>query len=232
MFLGGFVVLVALAAAGVWYFVIRDDAPAELSVTDTDEKAKSTGSTPASLDGEWPVGNGSQAGLRIKEKFVGGAAENTAVGRTEEVDGSITLAGTKLTEGSFTVDLASLEYTDDPPGFDVANRKGAMERSGLETGKFPDATFTLTQPVDFGAEPAAGEIKSLDVTGDLELHGVTKKITIPVEAQVQGDTIVVASADPVPIRLADYRMVVDNPPFIAEIADEGSFEFRLVLDSP
>lgn len=229
--LGAVVVVVAVVAAGWWIFV-RDDAPEPLSVGGDDETTEPTGTTPESFDGTWSVGDGSEAGLRITEEFAGGAATNTAVGRSEEVDGSITIAGTQLTEASFTVDLTALEFTDDPPGLNTANRKGAMERTGLETGEFPETTFTLTEPVDIGEPTADGETSTFEVTGDLELHGVTEEITFSVDAEVAGDTIVVASTDPVPVALADYDMTVDAPPFVADVSDEGSFEFRLVLNAP
>ncbi len=172
------------------------------------------------------------AGLRITERFVAGAAENTAVGRTSEVEGSITIAGTEVTKGSFTVDLASLEYTDSPPGLDVANRKAAMEGAGLETNRFPEATFTLTEPIDLGSVPEPGRQVSAEATGDLTVHGVTRQVTIPVEAQaVDQDEarIEIATAEPVPVKLADYEM---TPPVIgpvASVADTGTFEFKLVL---
>ena len=66
-------------------------------------------------------------------------------------------------------------------------------------------------------------------TGDLTIHGVTNEGTFDVEAKVVGDTIRVATADPVPVVLADYDIDKPTGGPVAEISDEGSFEFLVVL---
>ncbi|CAN5676210.1 hypothetical protein BH24ACT4_BH24ACT4_01540 [soil metagenome] len=225
-------VVVVLLGAAVYWFVVRDDAPEELSVDAGGESAEApTGEAPDSFDGAWVIrtGGDTTAGFRIDEEFVG-AINHTAVGRSPEVEGSITVAGTEVSDGSFTVDLTTLEFTDDPPTGSVGSRAGSMEDRGLETGEFPEASFTLTQPIDLGAEPTAGFEATVEATGDLTLHGVTQEVTFMVDAQVDGDTIRVASADPVPVALADYDMDVPTPPFVASVSDEGSFELLLVFE--
>lgn len=224
-------VVLVILGAGVYWFVVRDDAPAELSVDSSAEgSTEPTGTAPSSFDGAWTVqtGGDTTAGFRIDEEFVG-AINHTAVGRSPEVEGSLTVAGTEVSDGSFTVDLTALEFTDDPPTGSAGNRAGAMADRGLQTSEFPEATFTLTQPIDLGDTPADGFTTTTEATGELTLHGVTEEITFSVDARVEGDTIRIASTDPVPVALADYDMEVATPPFIASISDEGSFEFLLVL---
>jgi polyisoprenoid-binding protein YceI len=226
-------IVVVLGGAAVWYFVLRDDAPAELSVdsgSGGDSSQTTSGTVPESLDGTWSVqeGGDTTAGFRIKESFASGLTDHTAVGRSDDVTGSITVDGTQITEGSFTVGLNSLVFSDDP-GIPVANRANALKQNGLETNTFPDATFELTEPIDIGAKPAAGETVTATATGELTLHGVTKSVTFDVEAKLDGDTIRVATADPVPVKLADYD--IDKPTMgpVAAIDDAGSFEFLVVL---
>ena len=60
-----------------------------------------------SLDGAWVAGPGSQAGYRVMEDRLGGAANLEAVGRTDQVTGGFTVFGTTVTDVSFTVDVAS-----------------------------------------------------------------------------------------------------------------------------
>jgi polyisoprenoid-binding protein YceI len=233
--IGAAVVLVVLAGAGLWWFVLRDDAPEELSVDSRSDEGTSTptGTTPDSFDGTWVVveGGDSQAGFRIQEDFAGGVVGHEAVGRTPAVEGSITISGTSVSDGSFTADLTSLEFTDTPPGVSAANRANAMKNKGLETDTFPDATFELTAPIELEEIPGDGETTTAEATGDLTLHGVTKPVTFTVEAKVEGDTIRVASADPVPVALADFDIEEPTAPFVASVADEGSFEFLLVLQA-
>jgi len=229
------VAVVVLATAGFWFFVVRDDPPDELSLSETDAGADSSGDAngeTVTLDGTWTVvaGDPTAAGLRIDETFLSGI-DHTAVGRTSEVTGSLTIAGASATQGSFTADLTGLSFSDAPAGLDVANRSRALQTSGLETDRFPDATFALTAPIELGAVPAPGEVVTADATGDLTLHGVTREITVSVDSQVleDGRRIEVVSADPVKVVLADHDI---EPPVVgpvAEVAPEGSFEFKLVL---
>ena len=225
------VAVLVVVGGAFWWFVLRDDAPEELSLegrsTDTTEAATPA---PDTYDGTWTVQTGGEttAGLRIDESFASGLADHTAVGRSDDVSGSFTVDGSTVSEGSFTVDLTTLTFTDDP-GRSVAGRANAMKTRGLETEQFPEATFEITSPVDLGAAPADGETVTATVTGDLTLHGVTNEVTFDVEAEVAGGTITVVTADPVPVVLADYDIDKPTGGPIAEIADEGSFEFLVVL---
>jgi polyisoprenoid-binding protein YceI len=229
----GAVVVIAIAGLVVYKIFFEDDAAPEFGLTDTGTTAGNDGTAPtaASLDGTWNVRSTdpTEAGLRIKESFLSGLADHTAVGRTSKVTGSLTIDGTSVTKGSFTVDLTSLEFTDDPPGLDVANRSRALQNSGLETNSFPDATFALTQPIDLGEVPRAGQAVTTDATGELTLHGVTKTVTFSVDAQVVGGEIEVATSDPVEIVLADYDITPPVSGPVAKVADTGSFEFVVRL---
>lgn len=230
---GVVVAVLLVGGVGVWWFVLRDDPPAELSVdSGSDSSSKpTTGTTPATLDGTWTVqaDGDSQAGFRITESFAGGLADHEAVGRSSAVTGSVEVSGTTVTDGSFTVDLTAIEFTDDP-GLPVANRVRAMQQRGLETARFPEATFELTEPVELGTEPADGDTVTATATGELTLHGVTRPVEIPVEVKVDGGTVRIATADPVPVALADHDITPPTGGPIAEVSDTGSFEFLVVLE--
>lgn len=227
-----FVALVALVAmAGFWWLVLRDDPPAELSVDGSSETASTTtGTALESLDGTWVVVEGADttAGFRINESFGNGLVDHTAVGRSDAVSGSIDVSGTEITSATFTVDLTALSFSDDP-GRSVTGRENALKSRGLETTKFPEATFTLTEPIDFGAMPEPDTVVIAEATGDLTIHGVTKPVTFTVEAKLVGDTIRVATQDPVPVLLADFDITKPTGGPIAEIDDQGSFEFLVVF---
>jgi len=47
--------------------------------------------------GRWSVASGSQVGYRVREQLAFLAAESDAVGRTSQVTGAATLAGSKVT---------------------------------------------------------------------------------------------------------------------------------------
>jgi polyisoprenoid-binding protein YceI len=234
------VVALVVAGGAVWYFVFRDDAPAEVSLDTAtrsldDERGGTTATSGGSsarsgngLDGTWAVDpsigsftdfTSSFAGFRVQEQLVGIGAK-TAVGRTPDVTGSITLEGTKVPKASFEVDMTTLT-TDD------GRRDNAIRTQAIETSRFPKAAFTLTQPIELGSIPADGESIKVDATGDLTLHGVTKSVTIPLEAQRKGDVIAVVGSLEVPF--SDYSISQPRAATVLSVEDKGIFEVQLFL---
>jgi len=199
------VVVLVLVGVGVWYFAIRDDSVEKDTVGCDPEPCEA--STVDSVDGTWAVVPADSSTSLVISETIGGVADHQVEGNTD-VTGTIEISGSQVTDASFTADMTTLEFTDAPPGFDVANRARAMERTGLETAEFPEATFVLSEPIELG-DVTSGEI---------------------VTARATGDTVQVTPSDFVPIVLADHEMEVDAPGFIADIGDEGSFDFDIVLE--
>ena len=207
-----------VVAGGVWYFVFRDTSPAAVSIDSASKAAEDanassnsggtgSGSSASNLDGTWTVSStigsftdftSSFAGFRVQEQLAGIGAK-TAVGRTPNVTGTMTIKGTTIPSTAIEVDMTTLTSDD-------SRRDGQMRTQGIETGKFPKATFTLTQPIELGSIPADGQKITVNAVGDLNLHGVTKQVTFPLEAQRTGDVIVVVgpARDPV-LRLLDLE---------------------------
>ena len=166
-FAGVFVAIVG--AICVWYFVLRSDAPKQFSI-DTATANVPTSAPIGPLAGKWIVGTSadgtaSAVGYRVSERFAGGAANVDAVGRTSAVNGTMTITGLAVTKLSVTADLTRLSS-------DKAQRDNKLRTQGLETGRFPAATFTLTAPIDLGAQPNA--VVKTNATGTLALHGRTR----------------------------------------------------------
>lgn len=176
--------------------------------------------------GEWTVGAGSVAGYRVREQLANLPAESDAVGRTEDVSGSITVegdsGGAQLTAGTLTVDTTTIQS-------DEGRRDNRLRNEGLQTDQFPTATFTVTQPVEVPAAALAGTPTDLTLVGDLTLHGVTKSVEIPAQAQLTDGKIQVAGSHTFP--LSDFDI---SPPnvggFILSIADEGALEFLVSFE--
>jgi polyisoprenoid-binding protein YceI len=244
------IVVVALLAVGIGGFIVYDQvlrgdsaaaltlppatsnpsattAPAATATSETGAPAASAAATsaPAGTDGDvagtWTVAADSLAGYRVREQLASLAAESDAVGRTNQVSGTITLdtSGdtTTLTAGSLTVDTTSITS-------DESRRDNRMRNEGLETDSFPTATFVLTAPVEIPAAALDGIPSDVTLTGDLTLHGVTKSVSIPAQAQLVNGTISVAGSISFP--LSDYAIVAPNiGGFIVSIADTGTLEF-------
>jgi polyisoprenoid-binding protein YceI len=241
-------VFVAIAAVAVGGFiaydqVLRGDSVAALALpTDaasspdaaTDPTASAapaassepTASEPSTtgesdVAGEWQVAAGSVAGYRVREQLANLPAESDAVGRTEDVAGSITVEetgdGARLTGGTLTVDTTTIQS-------DEGRRDNRLRNEGLQTDQFPTATFTVTQPVDVPAASLSGTPSDITLVGELTLHGVTKQVEIPAQAQVANGQIQVAGSLTFP--LADFDISAPNVGgFIISIADEGALEF-------
>jgi len=221
------VVLIVLIVGGTWLYinVIREDPPERLSLEDS---SSSDDSTPAAgdetaasgeVEGEWTIGAGSIAGYRVDEVRLGQGLE--AVGRTEDVTGTMSITGTAVEEASFEVDLTTLES-------DEGLRDGQVQSRILETGEFPTATFELTEPIDLGELPADGEVATLEATGDLTVHGETQPVTFELDAQREGSAINVNGL--VPLTWADFG--IDDPSGGPnDVEQAGEMEFLLVFEA-
>lgn len=219
------VVVVLLVGVGVWFFVIRDDTVEKASAEC--DPAPCEASTLDSVDGTWAVDPDASEGTIVITETIGSIADHDAEGKTGPVTGDLTVADGQVTAADLTIDLTGLEFVDQPTGFDVGNRTNAMRTQGLEIDAFPEATFSLTAPIDLGDDPTAGTTAS--ATGDLTIHGVTNAVTFEVAVEADGDTFRITPTEFIPVPLADYDMTVSAPGFVADIADEGSIDFLLVI---
>jgi len=215
--------LAVLAVGGTWVYVsfIRDDPPEELSLDDLETDDSTAAGAPggdSDVDGTWTVTTGSEAGYRVDEVRFGSSLET--VGRTDQVSGEITIDGAEVADGSFSVDLASVET-------DESQRDGQFRDRIMDVATYPTADFELTEPIDLGEVPAPGEPVTVEAIGELTVHGVTNEVTFEVEAVLQDGTIAVDGD--VPIVWSDYD--IPNPDFGPnDVADEGLMEFLLVFE--
>jgi polyisoprenoid-binding protein YceI len=213
--------VVLVAGGALWWFVLRDDAPEEAKLDTKSDCAVQGGA--ATPNGSWEVKPGKVeegfVGYRMQELFGGETIKKTAVGRTPDVTGSMTVAGTSISDVTIEADMTTLAS-------DRTARDTKMTTDGLETNDFPDATFTATGPVALPAAAAKGTAVKATVDGELELHGEKKAVEVPVQACWTGATIRVTGS--APVVLADYGIdQVETP--IVEMDDHGSFEFELTF---
>lgn len=212
-------------AAGVWYFFFSGQAPAVATIDEAANSVSSTANPSASLDGAWQVdtaiGNFSDyssryAGFRINE-VLSGIGESTAIGRTPDVTGELTLAGKSLTTARIEVQLTSI--TSDRP------RRDPAIQQALETSTYPTPTFELTDPIDLPSAPAEGVTYDVTAPGTLTIHGVAKPVDIALQARlVNGVIVVVGSAD---LTFSDYGVTMPRAPIVLSVEDNGRIEFQL-----
>ena len=242
----GIVVVLALLGAGgvVWY--LNRPAPEEASIDNAleavagddeddaeavDEAGDPTDAAEAAplddVTGTWAVtteigefdfadATSTFAGFRVDEELnTVGATE--AVGRTPAVSGELTIDGATLSAATIEADFTQMVS-------DIPRRDSAMKRA-LGVDANPTGTFTLTEPVDFGAVPAEGETLTFTATGDLTVNGLTNPMTFDMEAQVaDGNLLVVGRTDVV---FADFEITPPQAGPVVSIADEGTIEVQL-----
>jgi polyisoprenoid-binding protein YceI len=234
----GVVAIAVLAAAGGIYgfaTLFLHPAPSAVALDPgSSQPAASGGSLPtgatstlaAGLDGTWSVDasigsfsdfSSAWVGYRVDETLAGNRA-NTAVGRTPDVTGTLTLTGSQITAVDVTANLQTLQSDDQ-------RRDGQLQRQGIETARFPQATFKLTAPIDLGSVPAEGETITATASGELTLHGMTKSVQVPIEARLSGDVVTVVGS--IPIAFADYSIDPPTSFVVLSVQDHGTMELQL-----
>lgn len=224
---GGLVLLVLVVGAYALLTSRGDDQPPPVTLPPVTTAAGAPGAAGSgTADGTWTVqrggagGQGSFVGYRVREKLAFLSAPNDAVGRTPAVGGTVTVAGRRVTAAKVEVDLRELA-SDNP------RRDGAIRSNGLESDRFPSATFVLTGPVELDAEPVAGKGVGGDAAGNLTLHGVTRPVTVPLKGRWDGDRLSVAGA--VPVSLREFRIEAPTIGPVVSIEDRATVEIQLAL---
>jgi polyisoprenoid-binding protein YceI len=213
-------VVLVVGGPYVYFNFVQGDAPDPLGLSSpspTSTPAGQGGSTGTigETNGVWTVTDGAVVGYRIEEVLFG--QSNEAVGRTSSITGSVTVRGTTIPEGAFTVDMTTVTSDEDM-------RDEQFHGRIMETGTYPTATFTLTDPIDLGSIPGDGEERTYEATGELTLHGVTRSVTFEVTGRITGSTFEVAGQ--IPITFADWN--IENPSFgPVTTEDHGTLEFSL-----
>jgi polyisoprenoid-binding protein YceI len=198
--------------------------PATPATSAAASPASSGAVTPAGIAGSWTIGDGSVAGYRVREKLAGLPAESDAVGRTEDVTGEITLVESG---GALVVDSGRIEVDLTTLASDDGRRDRRLREMAIETNRFPTTTFTLTSPVEVTAAALSGETIEVTLSGDLELHGVTKAVSIPAQARLVADEIEVAGS--LTFAFADFSIEPPNIAGFVTVDDQGALEFLLTL---
>lgn len=239
----GMATVVAAALFGGWYFFIRGDEPAPVSlagavasVSDAAATATAAATTSATAEGEssatptapsdgsvegtWTlVPADSFVGYRVNEQLVTvGATE--AVGRTSAVTGSLEFDGSAITAVEVVADLTRLKSDDD-------RRDGRLRTQGIQWGTFPEASFVLAEPIAIDGVPAEGETISATAVGDLTLHGVTNRVDFPLEGTLSNGVVVVVGS--LLIQFADYDMEAPSAMSVVSVDDQGVIELQMVF---
>ena len=245
---------VAVVVVGGWYFFIRGDEPAPVSLAEAISSVATPTGTVASEGASTGTATATSEGTAAPEATT--AAGSVVAGATGDLSGTWTIdsansfVGYRIDEELARVgSTTAVGRTSDVTGtleFDgetitvvdvVANlqgltsdddrRDGQLQRQALETNEFPEATFVLTEPITVEGDPASGEPIAANAVGDLTIHGVTNRVEMALEGQlVDGQVIVVGSTI---ILLADYDIDKPEAMSVLSVSDEATMEMQLVF---
>ncbi len=129
----------------------------------------------------------SQAQYAVEEEFFGQAVPFvTAVGKTNTIDGSVTLdfanGDVSIANSTFTVDISTLTS-------DSGRRDRAIRERWLESSKYPSATFVATDVQNLPADAGFGKDVLFQVAGDMTIRDVTQPLTWDMTANLAGETL-------------------------------------------
>jgi polyisoprenoid-binding protein YceI len=221
------VLVLGAAGVGVLYFaVFAGSSPQKLTLSSpaASTSASSVGPSSTAGAGTWTVASGSQAGYRVREQLASLPAPSDAVGRTSAITGTLTLtqsaSGYTVTAASFTVDVSTLTS-------DKAQRDQRIHRQGLESNRYPNATFQLSSPIVLPSGAASGQTIHVSATGALTIHGVTKTVTIPIDGLLSGSQIQLVGSISFPF--SDFGMTPPSIGGFVSVQNTATMEFKLVL---
>jgi hypothetical protein len=186
-------------------------------VSDSSTAPSSTPTPDVGITGTWLATSESTVGYRVKEVL--GGVDTEGVGRTNQVNGSLTIQDTTLLSTVFEIDVASIKS-------DSSKRDSQFSGNIMDTATYPTATFRLLTPIELGSIPADDQNITATAQGELTMHGVTQQVSFEVTAKIANGIIgVLGSID---ITFADYGIANPSNAFVTT-GDTGLLEFVLAF---
>jgi polyisoprenoid-binding protein YceI len=236
--IGGGITFVVVAFLVVYFVIFPTSSPKPFKLattptsaaptTSTSITSSTTSSSPRSatagsgLTGSWKVASGSQAGYRVREKLAFLPAQSDAVGRTSQISGGATFSESNST---VTIAAASFDVSVDTLKSDRSMRDEKLHEIGLESNRYPTATFALSTPVTISASALKGSVAHVSVTGTFVIHGTSKKETIPVEMSLSGSMFEAAGSLTFP--WSAFGMTAPSIGGFVNVTEKATMEFDL-----
>ncbi|PWH17892.1 MAG: polyisoprenoid-binding protein [Anaerolineae bacterium] len=113
---------------------------------------------------------------------------------------------------------------------DDERRNAAIRNRILQTDAYEYIVFEPTSLEGLSGIGEVGKSYSFLITGNLTIRDVTQPVTFEVTVTVESPTRLSGSATAT-IRRSDFKLVVPNVPFVANVADEVKLELIFVATS-
>ena len=111
---------------------------------------------------------------------------------------------------------------------DQKPRDNRIRTSGLESNRFPTASFVLPGPVPLPPGVAQGEATTVEVKGLLTIHGATREVTLPLQVRIDGQKGEVVGSLAFPF--TDFGMDPPNIGDFVTVDPDATLEFQLFLE--
>jgi polyisoprenoid-binding protein YceI len=221
--------VLALAVIGVGGYglvtFLGHKAPAAFSLS---SPAASTGL--GELNGQWKIAAGSEAGYRVREKFINQPAPTEAVARTSAITGGLAIASQGgqpvVRQVSFSADLTKLHSVDTYATYQAFQRDNFVAGLYLQTGQFSSATFKADSIIPPAGASSSSTPVSMVGHGRLTLHGVSRDVDVPLTIQLSGNRIELVGS--LGLEMPDYGIEVPQIGF-TRAEPHAIIEFHLFL---
>lgn len=173
--------LFSVPVLGLFFLASCADAP-DAHKTNAKDKVETT--TPTSgLNFKVDAANS-------KFEWVGTKPTGSHSGTVTITEGTLVADSTKLTGGSFVIDMKSIKATDQDSTMNAKLTGHLLNDDFFAVDKFPTAKFEITEVKDAAD---ADKVKMADanavITGNLTVKDVTKSISFPAKVTISGNEI-------------------------------------------
>ena len=107
-------------------------------------------------------------------------------------------------------------------------RDEKIHQIGLESSRYPTATFTLTTPVTVPASAIRGKVARVQLTGTFNIHGVARTETLPLEMSVSGATFEAVGSLTFP--WSEFGMTAPSIGGFVNVTNKATMEFDLHME--
>ena len=225
---GGVVALIVVVFLLVYFVIFPTSSPKPFklatSIATSAATTSSASVSTASASGGWSVSTGSEAGYRVREKLAFLPAQSDAVGRTSSITGAAMLSQSK---GKITITTASFDVAVNTLKSDRSMRDEKIHEIGLESSRYPTATFVLSSPATLTESAVKGHVTRASVTGVFTIHGTSKTETLPVEFTLSGSTLEAAGSLTFP--WSEFGMSAPSIGGFVNVTEKATMEFDLHL---
>src|SRR5271154_5078520 len=226
---GAGLALVLVAFLLVYFVLFPTSSPKPFKLTPATTAAGVETSSPAATTssdaaGRWSVAAGSQAGYRVREKLAFLPAESDAVGRTSSITGTATV---RKSAGDVTIPAASFTVAVNTLKSDRSLRDEKIHEIGLESDRYPTATFVLAAPISLRESSIAGRVVRVPATGVFTIHGSSRRETMAVELSLSDSTLEAVGSLTFP--WSAFGMSAPSIGGFVDVTEHATMEFDLRL---